>query len=196
METRMPPEYMCADQRFASRRPDVLVYASEPLAKPMTLAGPIGVELYVSTTGADADWIIKVIDVYPNDHSDPDPNPRAIKMGGYQQLVRGEVMRGRFRNSLEKPEPMDAGKPSLIRFNLPDVCHTFRPGHKIMVHVHSTWFPLVERNPQKYVDIAHAKPDDFQKATQRVYRSSGRASRLILPVRTDASPDRKDGKAP
>jgi putative CocE/NonD family hydrolase len=180
--TIMMPEYMCADQRFAARRPDVLVYESEPLAKELTLAGPIAVELHASTTGTDSDWIVKLIDVYPNDHPDPQPNPTGVKMGGYQQLVRGDVMRGRFRNSLEKPEPFEPGRPTAVTFKLLDVLHTFRPGHKIMVQVHSTWFPLVERNPQTFVDIARAKDSDFQKATQRVYRSKEMPSRLVVQV--------------
>lgn len=182
VETRMMVEYMSADQRFASRRPDVLVYETQPLEKALTLAGPIQVDLNVSTTGTDADWIVKVIDVYPNNYPDPDPNPTGVKLGGYQQLVRGEVMRGRFRNSLEKPEPFEPGRVTPIKFTLPDVCHTFRPGHRILVHVHSTWFPLVERNPQSFVDIAHAKPGDYRKATQRVYRSKEMPSRLITQV--------------
>lgn len=182
LETRMMPEFMSADQRFASRRPDILVYEGEALKKGITLAGSIDVELYVSTTGTDSDWIVKLIDVYPSDYPDPMPNPAGVKMGGYQQLVRAEVMRGRFRNSLEKPEPMEAGKPTLIKFKLLDVFHTFRPGHKMMVQVHSTWFPMVERNPQTFVDIGRAKPGDYRKATQRVYHSKEMPSRLVAHV--------------
>jgi putative CocE/NonD family hydrolase len=177
--TLMLPEYMCADQRFAARRPDVLVYESEPLSRAVTLAGPISVELHVSTTGTDSDWIVKLIDVYPNDYPDPKPNPGGVRMGGYQQLVRGEVMRGRFRNSFTKPEAFEPGRPTAATFKLPDVCHTFRPGHKIMVQVHSSWFPLVDRNPQTFVDIARAGEADFQKAMQRVYRAKKRPSRLV-----------------
>jgi hypothetical protein len=105
-------------------------------------------------------------------------------MGGYQQLVRGDVMRGKFRNSLEHPEPFEPNQPTLVRFEMPDVCHSFRTGHRIMVQVQSSWFPLVDRNPQKFTDIYHAQPSDFQKATQRVYRSAERRSRigvLVLP---------------
>lgn len=196
--TIMMPEYMCADQRFAARRPDVLVYESEVLAKEVMLAGPIEVHLHVSTTGTDSDWIVKLIDVYPDDYADPSPNPLTptlspaagergrgeggVKMGGYQQLVRGEVLRGRFRNSLEKPERFEPGKPTTVTFKLLDVCHTFRPGHKMMVQVHSSWFPLVDRNPQKFVDIARAREADFQKATQRVYRSKELPSRLVAQM--------------
>jgi putative CocE/NonD family hydrolase len=181
--TRMPPEYMSADQRFASRRPDVLVYETDVLHKATTLAGPIAAQLHVSTSGTDADWIVKLIDVYPNDYPDAKPagkgSEASLKMGGYQQLVRAEVMRGRFRNSLEKPEPFEPGRPTAVSFKLPDVFHTFRPGHKIMVQVHSSWFPLVDRNPQTFVDIAQARASDFRKATQRVYRSKEMPSRLV-----------------
>jgi uncharacterized protein len=189
IETRMMPEYMSADQRFAARRPDVLVYETGVLTKKVTIAGPIAAELHVSTTGTDSDWIVKLIDVYPNDYPDAvlpsasgrgGGSERTVKMGGYQQLVRGEVMRGRFRNSLENPEPFKSGQPTPVRFQLPDVCHTFRPGHKIMVQVQSTWFPLVERNPQTFVDIAHARESDYRKATQRLYRSKDLPSRLVL----------------
>ena len=148
----------------------------------MTLVGPIRAELQVSTTGTDADWVVKLIDVYPDDHPDPEPNPAGLRMGGYQQLVRGEVMRGKFRNSFERPEPFSPGVPTEVPFTLQDVYHTFRPGHRIMVQVQSSWFPLVDRNPQKFVDIYNASPSDFAKATHRVYRSPERPSRLKLLV--------------
>jgi putative CocE/NonD family hydrolase len=176
----MPKEYMTADQRFASRRPDVVVYRSEILGEDLRLAGPVEVDLTVSTSAADCDWIVKLIDVYPDDFPDPPENPRGVRMAGYQQLVRGDVMRGRFRNSLEKPEPFEPDVPTSIRFRLPDVCHCFRSGHRVMVQVQSTWFPLVDRNPQTFVDIDEARPEDFQKAVQRVYRDSLRPSRLIV----------------
>jgi uncharacterized protein len=180
--TIMVPEYMSADQRFAAQRPDVLVYESEVLTKKVALAGPIAAELQVATTGTDADWIVKVIDVYPDDFPSPRPNPNGVKMGGYQQLVRGEVMRGRFRDSFEKPAPFEPNRLTAVNFKLPDVCHVFRPGHKIMVQVQSSWFPLVERNPQTLVDIAHAKEEDFRKATQRVYRAKETASRVVVQM--------------
>jgi hypothetical protein len=178
----MAPDYMIADQRFAARRPDVLVYETEPLPRDLTLAGPIQVELFVATSGTDSDWIVKLIDVYPDDSPDANPNPKEVRMGGYQQLVRGDVMRGKFRNSFEKPEPFTPDKPTRVRFTLPDVCHTFRPKHRIMVQIQSTWFPLVDRNPQTFVDIYSAKESDFRKATQRVYRSREMPSRLVVPV--------------
>jgi hypothetical protein len=114
---------------------------------------------------------VKLIDVYPADFPDPDPNPRGVRMGGYEQLVRGEPFRGKFRNSFEKPEPFQPGKPAKVEFVMPDVYHTFRSGHRMMLHVQSSWFPLVDRNPQKFMQIYLAKEADFQKATQRVYRS-------------------------
>jgi putative CocE/NonD family hydrolase len=178
----MAPEYMTADQRFAARRPDVLAYQTGALEEDVTVAGPIQAELFVSTTGSDADWVVKLIDVYPNDFPDPEPNPRGVKMGGYQQLVRGDVMRGKFRNSFEKPEPFKPGQPTPVKFALPDVYHTFRTGHRIMVQVQSSWFPLVDRNPQTFVDIYSAKPGAYRKATQRVYRTRELASRLTVPV--------------
>jgi putative CocE/NonD family hydrolase len=180
--TVMDPAYMSADQRFAARRADVLVYEGERLSKPVTLAGPIEAELHVSTTGTDADFVVKVIDVYPDDHPDPKPNPTGVRMGGYQQLVRGEVMRGRFRDGFEKPEAFVPGKPTVVRFKLLDVNHTFRAGHRMMVQVQSSWFPLVERNPQTFVNIAEAKEADYRRATQRVYRSKDRPSRLVARV--------------
>jgi putative CocE/NonD family hydrolase len=178
----MAKEYMTADQRFAARRPDVLVYQTGELDEDVTIAGPIEVELFVSTTGTDADWVVKLIDVYPNDYPDPNPNPKGVKMGGYQQLVRGDVMRGKFRNSFEKPEPFKPGVPTLVKFALPDVYHTFRPGHRIMVQVQSNWFPLVDRNPQTFVDIYSAKRSDYRKATQRVYRTREMPSRISVRV--------------
>ncbi len=159
----MDREYMTADQRFAGRRPDVLVYSTPVLTDDWIVAGPIEIELVVSTTGTDADWIVKVIDVYPDDVPD---------LGGYQQLVRGDVFRGKFRASFEKPEPFRPGEPTTVRFSLPDICHAFRTGHRLMVQVQSTWFPLVDRNPQTFVNINAAKAEDFRKATHRVYRDS------------------------
>ena len=174
----MKREYMVADQRFASRRPDVITFVTEPLETDVTLAGPIQANIDVSTSGTDSDWVVKLVDVYPDDFPDLDPNPAGIKMGGFQQLVRGDVFRGKFRKSFEKPEPFVPGEPTALSFKLPDIYHCFRPGHRIMVQVQSSWFPLVDRNPQKFVDIYSAKESDFQKATQRVYVSPAHPSRL------------------
>ncbi|MBL8830197.1 MAG: CocE/NonD family hydrolase [Planctomycetaceae bacterium] len=180
IETIMAPEYMTADQRFASRRPDVLVYQTELLEQDLTVAGPIEVELYVSTTGTDSDWVVKVIDVYPDDLPDPNPNPRNVRLGGYQQLVRGDIFRGKFRESFSQPKPFVPGEQTLVKFTLQDVNHVFRPGHRLMVQVQSSWFPLFDRNPQKFVDIYAADERDFQVATQRVYREPNKASKLRL----------------
>ncbi|MGI8990229.1 MAG: CocE/NonD family hydrolase [Bryobacteraceae bacterium] len=168
----MPGDYMTEDQRYASTRPDVLTYRTEPLGRDVTVAGPIAPVLRVSTSGTDSDFIVKLIDVYPNDYPDPEPNPAKIHMGGYQQLVRGEPFRGKFRNNLSKPEPFTPGKLETVQFTMPDVCHTFRTGHRIMVQVQSSWFPLVDRNPQVFCDIPTAKPADFHKAVERVYSGS------------------------
>lgn len=180
----MTYNYMTSDQRFAARRTDVLVYQSEPLQEDVTLAGPITCDLRVSTSGTDSDWVVKLVDRYPGSYPDPDPNPTGVHMGGYQQLVRGEPIRGRFRNSFEKPEAFQPGQVTRVAFTMPDVYHTFRRGHRIMVHVQSSWFPLVDRNPQKFVVIETATEQDFQKATQRVYRSAEHPSSiqvLVLP---------------
>jgi hypothetical protein len=179
--TGYPHSYPVEDQRFAAQRPDVLVYSTKPLENDFTIAGPITATLHVSTSGTDSDWVVKVIDVYATDFPDPNPNPAHVRMGGNQQLVRGDVFRGRFRNSLEKPEPFEPGKVARIQFTMPDVCHTFRRGHSVMVQVQSTWFPLVDRNPQTFVDISTAKPEDFQKATERVYHSAKAPSAISFP---------------
>jgi putative CocE/NonD family hydrolase len=169
----MAREYMVGDNRHAARRPDVLTYQTDVLENDLTLVGPIEVRLRVATTGTDADFIVKLIDVHPDDAPDPEPNPAGVRMGGYQQLVRGDVMRGRFRRSFEKPEPFVPNQPTEVSWTLPDVCHTFRTGHRLMVQVQSTWFPLVDRNPQTFVpNIFEAKPEDFRKATHRVFHDS------------------------
>lgn len=178
----MTREYMVDDQRFAATRPDVLVYETPALPQNVTVAGPITATLYVSTSGTDSDYVVKVIDVFPNDTTDPEPNPTGVKMGGYHMLVRGEPMRARFRNSFEKPEAMMSNKVTKVEFTMPDVNHSFLKGHKIMVQIQSTWFPLVDRNPQKFVDIYKATEADFQKATQRIYRSGPYRSQLHVNV--------------
>jgi putative CocE/NonD family hydrolase len=178
--------YMIEDQRFAARRSDVLAYETDALSQDLTLAGPVTADLFVSTTGTDADFIVKLIDVYPDNRADNAPKVPAHgangKMGGFQMLVRAEVMRGKFRYSLSKPEPFAPGKPDEVKICLNDVHHTFKAGHKIMVQVQSSWFPLVDRNPQKFVDIYHATEADFLKATHRVYRSARMSSHLKVGV--------------
>ncbi|MFO0825422.1 MAG: CocE/NonD family hydrolase [Gemmataceae bacterium] len=178
----MAQEYMTADQRFAATRPDVLVYQTPVLKEDLTIGGPIEVELTVSTTGTDADWVVKVIDVYPDDFPDLNPNPTGVKMGGYQQLVRGEPFRGKFRNSFEKPEPFKPGEITKIKFTMPDTLHCFRTGHRLMVQVQSTWFPLVDRNPQTFCDIYKCDADAFKKQTHRVYHNTEHPSKITVRV--------------
>jgi uncharacterized protein len=180
--TGVPQAYMDADQRFAAKRPDVQVYQTDPLEEDVTVAGSVSPKLWVSSSGTDSDFVVKLIDVYPMDYPNPDPNPKEVRLGGYQQMVRGEPFRAKFRNSFEKPEPLEPNKPTAINFDLPSINHTFRRGHRIMVQIQSTWFPLVDRNPQEFVNIPDAKPEDFEKATQRVYRGGDHASSIVFPV--------------
>ncbi|MEK6300025.1 MAG: CocE/NonD family hydrolase [Acidobacteriota bacterium] len=194
----MTRDYMTEDQRFAASRTDVMVYETEPLDDDVTIAGPIKVNLQVSTSGTDSDFVVKLIDVYPGSYPTPQPPAipgapfnqpapaNAVKMGGYQQLVRGEPFRAKFRNGFERPEAMTPNKPTQLSYDLPDVYHTFRKGHKIMVQVQSSWFPVVDRNPQKFMDIPKATAADFQKATQRIYRSRSLSSSVTVSVETRA----------
>jgi putative CocE/NonD family hydrolase len=175
---RVPRSYMVEDQRFASWRPDVLVYESDLLTDDVTIAGPVTTDIYVSTTGSDSDWVVKLIDVYPDKLGDNDEVP----LGGYQMMVRGDIMRGKFRNSFENPEPMVPNKITHIKFSMNDLNHTFRKGHRIMVQIQSSWFPLFDRNPQTFTDIYNADEKDFQMATQKVYFSTKYASGIILKV--------------
>lgn len=176
-------EYMIDDQRFASKRPDVMVYESDLLTEDITLTGPLMAKLKVSTTGTDADYVVKLIDVYPDDAPNPEPNPKGVIMGGYQMLVRGEVLRGKFRNSFEMPEPFVPSEVTAVNYTLPDVAHTFKKGHRIMIQVQNSWFPLVDRNPQKFLDIyKEANDDDFQKATHRIYHDQINASYIEVGV--------------
>ncbi len=179
----MTRAYMTDDQRFAACRPDVLVYKTSPLDKAITLCGPLVADLRVSTSQTDADWIVKLIDVFPADAQDG-PFVRAGKhMSNYQMMVRSEVIRGRFRDDPSAPKPFVSDQPTRVRLPLQDVLHTFRPGHRIMVQVQSTWFPLVDRNPQKYVpSIFKAKKEDFVKATHRLYRDAKHPSSIEFGV--------------
>ncbi|MBN1939893.1 MAG: CocE/NonD family hydrolase [Candidatus Aminicenantes bacterium] len=175
-------EYFVEDQRFAASRPDVLTYSGAVLAGDVTITGPIKAELYVSTTGTDADWVVKVIDVYPDNAPDPKTNPKGIRMGGYQRLIRGDIIRGKFRNSFEKPEPFVPGRVAKVEFELPDVQHTFLKGHRIMIQVQSSWFPLFDRNPQTFVNIRTAGEEDFRKATHRLHRTAEYPSGIRFKV--------------
>lgn len=168
-----PRKYMTDDQRFAARRPDVLVFETDVLAEDVTMAGDILAKLQVATTGTDADWIVKVVDVFPNDEPETKEVQQYLKMSNYHMMVRSEVMRGRFRNSFVNPEPFVANEKTPVNVKLQDVFHTFKKGHKIQIQVQSTWFPLIDLNPQTFVpNIFYAKPEDFKKQTHRVYSDS------------------------
>ena len=189
--TGVPPDYMVGDQRFAATRPDVLVYKTETLEEDVTIAGPVSPMLFVSSTGSDSDFVVKLIDVYPDELSDEpstsiasakDVQPARFVMAGYQQLVRGEPFRAKFRNSFITPEALRPNEVAKIKFDMPDVYHTFRRGHKIMVQIQNSWFPLVDLNPQKFMHILDAKATDFQSATQRVYRHGTQATYLEMGV--------------
>lgn len=182
-------EYMTDDQRFAARRTDVLTFQTDILTEEVTLGGTLVADLLTSITGTDADFVVKLIDVFPDDFSYPGTSSAAGReasgpypMGGYQMLVRGEVMRGRFRNSFEVPEAFKPNKTERVKFELPDVAHTFKKGHRIMIQVQSSWFPLVDRNPQKFVNIYEANDSDFQKATIRIFHDAANSSNILLPV--------------
>ena len=179
--------FMVEDQRFVANRPDVLVYQTEPLAEDLTIAGPIDVTLHVATDGTDGDWVVKVIDVYPGDAPDPKPNPQNVRMGGFQMLLAGDILRAKFRNSMSKPEPMTPRQPATLQFTLGDKYHTFLRRHRLMVQVQSSWFPMFDRNPQTFVDIYHAKDADYRQATHQVFRSVSLPSFITLPAFTPAA---------
>lgn len=197
----VPQEYMVSDQRFAQSRMDVLTYQTAVLQEDVTIVGPVSPKLFVSTSGTDSDWDVKLIDVYPPDYpqselDEPkreernkpmtDVAPPPFTMGGYEQLVRGEPFRGKFRHSFEEPEAFTPGKVEEVGFAMQDVNHTFRRGHRIMVQIQSSWFPLTDRNPQTFLNIPDAKPSDFVRATQRVYhaqsQSSGIETNVLVPA--------------
>jgi putative CocE/NonD family hydrolase len=178
----MKREYMTGDQRFAAQRPDVLTWQTDSLDHDVTLAGNIWANLKVAITGTDADWVVKVIDVYPDSAQNNKWVGKDVHLSGYQQMVRSESMRGKYRNSTEHPEPFVPGQITPVNFELQDVLHTFKKGHRIMVQVQSTWFPLIDRNPQKFVDIMKATDKDFQKATHKVYTSAAHPSFLKVRV--------------
>jgi putative CocE/NonD family hydrolase len=187
VSVNMTTEYMTDDQRFATRRPDVLSYQTDVLKEDVTLAGELTADLWVSTSGTDSDWVVKLIDVFPPDASDYSHMRAGEHLANYQMMVRSEVIRGRFRNSDAKPEAFVPNQPTKVALELQDVLHTFKAGHRIMIQVQNTWFPLVDRNPQKYVDNIYLNADekDFIKATQRVFRSKEHPSSVqvgILPA--------------
>jgi len=182
-------EYMTDDQRFASRRTDVLTYETDILKEDLTLAGVVTADLKVSISSTDADFVVKLIDVFPDDFqyqsssaTRPPGGREAYPMGGYQMLVRGEIMRGKFRNSFSNPEAFKPNKIEEVKFDLPDVAHTFKKGHRLMIQIQSSWFPLADRNPQKFLNIYEANDSDFQKATIRIYHDATNNSNIVLPV--------------
>ncbi len=171
------PEWLVDDQREASGRPDVAVFTSDVLTAPMKISGLPVANLVASTSGTDSDWVVKLIDVYPDEVAGDEG------MGGYQLMISADIFRGRYRESLETAKPIATGQPLLYRFNLPTANHVFLPGHRIMVQIQSSWFPLYDRNPQTFVpNIFWAKPDDYRRATQRIYHAPGQASFIELPL--------------
>jgi uncharacterized protein len=181
--------YMTDDQRFAARRPDVLVFQTDVLTENITLGGTVIADLQASTSGTDADFVVKLIDVFPEGFSYDDKKinrgrqaQNSYLMDSYQMLVRGEIMRGKFRNSFENPTPFKPDKIENVKFELPDVAHTFLKGHRLMIQIQSAWFPLVDRNPQKFMNIYEANEKDFQKATIRIHHDAINSSQIILPV--------------
>lgn len=180
-------EYMTDDQRFANSRPDVLTFVTEPLTTDLTVVGALTADLKVSISTTDADFVVKLIDVFPDDFSydikkDGEGDGQKYLMNGYQMLVRGDVMRGRYRNSFEKPEAFVPNVPTTVSFILTDIAHTFKKGHRMMIQIQSSWFPLVDRNPQKFVDIYHCDDSDFIKSDIKVFHQKDQASRILLPI--------------
>ena len=175
--------WVIEDQRFAASRPDVLTYQTDVLQDDFTIAGPIEATLYASTTGTDADWVVKLIDVFPGNAPDNTPNPCNVRMGDYQMMLAAEVFRSKYREGFDRPVPLPPGQVTRIEFDLLDKNHTFRRGHRIMVQIQSSWFPLIDRNPQKFVDIFKATPSDFTTATHTVQCSSTYPSHVSVAVR-------------
>lgn len=181
MQITRDDRYVIQDQRYASTREDVVVFESEPLTDDLTFVGDLFAHLFVETTGTDADFIVKLIDVYPENAECELPNKDCSEpMGGYQQMVRGETMRAKYRNSFEYPVPLVPGEVTKVSFDMQDIAHTFRAGHKMMVQIHSTWFPMVDRNPQRFLNMREVTEDDYQVATQRIYFSKEFPSHLTL----------------
>ena len=185
-----PQRYMDDDQRFAARRPDVLVYETEPLTEDVTVVGPVKPKLKIASTGTDSDFVVKLIDVYPEDFKYADEQSQGkrvtgappVFMQGYEQTGARRADAREVSELWEKPEPLVPGKVTAVDFTMQDVNHTFLKGHRIMVQVQSSWFPLVDRNPQVFEDIYKAKPEDFKKATETVFHQAGAASGVELMV--------------
>lgn len=185
--TQRTREYMTDDQRFANRRPDVISFETVILDQDLTLAGAITADLKVMISTTDADFVVKIIDVFPDGFKydtliDGKGNGKNYLMDGYQMLVRGEIMRGKFRNSFEKPEAFVPDKITTVKFDLPDVAHTFKKGHRLMIQIQSSWFPIADRNPQQFIDIYHCDDKDFIKSDIKLYHDANNASNVILPI--------------
>ena len=180
---------MTDDQRFAANRPDVLVFKTDTLKEDLTIAGNVIADIQASISTTDADFVVKVIDVFPESmgynevdiYADQDP-VNSYPMGGYQMLVRAEVFRGRYRKSYENPSAFIPGKIEEVKFELPSIAHRFKKGHRIMIQVQSSWFPLVDRNPQQFIDIYHCDDSNFIKSTIKIFHDKEHASKIILPV--------------
>ena len=180
-------EYMTDDQRFASRRPDVITFKTDVLDDDLTIAGTVTAKLKVAITTTDADFVVKIIDVFPNGFSYDTliygvGNGKNYLMDGYEMLVRGEIMRGKYRNSFEKPEAFELNKITSVTFDLPDIAHTFKKGHRLMVQIQSSWFPLADRNPQQFIDIYHCDDSQFMKSDIKLYHDAENPSSISLPV--------------
>ena len=175
-------DFMAEDQRFAANRPDVLVFETPILSKDLTVTGPITANLQVSLTGSDADFVVKVIDVLPEDEPNFRNAPKGFQMSGYQRMVRAEIMRGKFRNSLETPQPFEPNKIERVKFQLNDIAHCFKKGHKIMIQIQSSWFPLVDKNPQQFMNISDCNKEDFKKINIKIWHDQNHPSYIILPV--------------
>ena len=182
-------EYMTDDQRFAERRPDVLTFKTDILQEDLTVAGSVIADIMTTISSTDADFVVKIVDVFPDDFSYPGSVQSSRRsgqgdylMGGYEMLVRGEIMRGKYRNSFEKPEAFMPNKITEVKYSLPDIAHTFKKGHRLMIQIQSSWFPLADRNPQKFMNIYNAEPGDYQKATIRIYQEGANQTKFILPV--------------
>ena len=185
VHNRRTREYMTDDQRFAERRPDVLTFKTPVLENDLTLAGPVIADIATAISTTDADFVVKIIDVFPDDFTYPDSsknNGKDYPMWGYEMLVRGEIMRGKYRNSFEKPEAFTPNKITNVKYALPDVAHTFKKGHRLMIQIQSSWFPLADRNPQQFMNIYKADEKDYKKATIKIYHNGSNQTKFILPV--------------
>jgi uncharacterized protein len=185
VHNRRTREYMTDDQRFAERRPDVLTFKTKILDDDLTVGGPIIADIMASASTTDADFVVKIIDVFPDDFKYADSikgNGKEYPMGGYEMLVRGEIMRGKFRNSFEKPEPFVPNKITNVRFSLPDIAHVFKKGHRLMIQIQSSWFPLADRNPQQFMNIYKAQEKDYIKSTIKIYHNQANQTKFLLPI--------------